>query len=449
MREAGYLCLVMKKAFFLFLVAVCCLSLSAVSLKSTEGSNSFDSEVMLGGWDFSPSVSDAEDLDSYHIDLVTTTKGDDVYSWFGHSGLMITYPDGRQILFDYGLFAFDDDFYGNFAMGRLWYSVSASYARYHISDAQAENRTVSYVRLKLSPEKKKAVINFLANNVQPENSHYLYHYYLDNCATRIRDIINYAVDGQLKTWSEVQAGTTFRKEADRCLSVNAFWDYLLNFLQSGQIDQPISLWDEMFLPAVLEKAVIDFGLSEEQGVLVDNTATETRMPSYDTFNLQAHLLIPVLVSLFLCALLVLFARKGWRVAYGTLSFVIYLVLGLLGCLLFFMSLFTNHSVTWFNENLLFVNPVLLVFAFSNLRFARKKTKTFASLRKQDQFLMIICGILVLLKFIFPKVFCQYNIQQLLTIVPIYAIKAFVRFKPAQLGKGRKKVARKSSYSSMI
>ncbi|MDD4007138.1 MAG: DUF4105 domain-containing protein [Sphaerochaetaceae bacterium] len=439
-----------RKVIAILMLILICIPLAwAASLRTDDGAQSYDSEVMLGNWDFNPVLKDASIMDGYEIYLVTITKGDQVFTWFGHTGLMVQYPNGSRINFDYGLFSYNDDFYKNFAMGRLWYSVCACYEEDEIEQYDSENRSMRYVKLDLTPEQKYAVINYLAYNVKPENSHYMYHYYLDNCATRIRDILDYASGGEFRKWSESQASTSFRKEAARALEVDSFWDYLLNFLQSGQIDKPITRWDAMFLPDELEKAVIEFGMGEETGMLLDNTASDPRPATLEKYSFWREILIPGIIMVLVCALFAFLSVKGKRKAYGIAGFIVYLVLGLLSSLLFFMCIFTNHSVTWFNENLIFANPLLLVFAVSNIVFATKKTMRAEVLKKQDRFMFFLAFALVVLKVALPGVFSQNNALALISIMPVYAVRAFVPFRKADPESKSSAKRKPVEYSQMI
>lgn len=421
----------MNKRFpaFLMIIAAALLPLFSASFQAPREAQGFDSEVMLSSWDFSPEAVDRAALDEYGISLVVTTKGDEVFTWFGHVGLMVSYPDGERVLFDYGLFSYDDDFYKNFAMGRLWYSMSASYIETDIKIYGEQNRSMKEIPLKLPPEKKQAVLDFLVYNHRPENSRYLYHYYLDNCATRIRDILDYATDGEFRKWAiERGASSTFRKEAARALEVNAFWDYFLNFLQGGRIDKPITLWDEMFLPERLEAAVLEFGLGDGESALLDNTLNDNRPKTLEEYSFIGEIAVPLIISLAISAFFIICAHSGWRTAYGIGGFAVYLVLGLASALLTFMCLFTNHDVAWFNENLLFINPLLLWLAWRNLHMAFKKTQDAAIVARMDRLFFYLAAALVLLKMTFPHAFYQNNLQQIITIAPIYASRAFVRLR---------------------
>lgn len=411
----------------LMLCAAVC-GVFCASLAPEREPQSFDSTVMLDNWDFDVILDNPSVMDGYEIALVTTTKGDPVYTWFGHSGLEVTYPNGESYFFDYGLFTYNSSFYRNFAMGRLWYSMSASRLKTNVIHYDEENRTMRKTVLDLSPEAKYAVINFLVYNARPENREYLYHYYKDNCATRIRDIIDYATDGRLREWAkQSDFSSSYRREAGRALETDPLWDWLLNFLQGGRIDVPADLWDAMFLPDVLEQAVIGSGIGTPAGTLVDNTLTDPRPATRETYSLPGELLVPCLVCLLLCAVFAVLARLGLRRAYGIFGFVVYLILGILGLVLFFISLFTDHDVAWFNENLALCNPVLLLFAVSNLRFALRPTELFERLRRQDTLMVILGGVLILLKIALPETFGQHNLQQILSLLPLYCTRAFVSF----------------------
>ena len=73
------------------------------------------------------------------------------------------------------------------------------------------NRTILFHELNLPESKKVILAKQLAWEVLPENSQYLYHHYNDNCATRLRDLIDQAVDGQFKQLTNKAARFTLRE----------------------------------------------------------------------------------------------------------------------------------------------------------------------------------------------------------------------------------------------
>ena len=405
-------------------VLLCIMALSssafAVSVKSTEGAaNSFDSVPMLEAYYDESLTSNQDFWDACEISLITIGEGKALYSWFGHSALLVEAPDYPAYVYDYGTFSFDaDGFYKNFALGRLWFCCSVSYASYELTYLEMTGRAYSQVKLNLTAGQKKAIINFLTINSKEENRTYLYNHYTDNCATRLRDILNYATDGDFETWAKSQSGRTFRQLASAALSKNRLIQWVLEFLQSGQIDQSATLWDEMFLPAILEQAVIQYG-----NHLTDPDSYDaSKLVSASGVQPKSNMLFSVLVGLalgLLCfALLWRANNKGRYGLYKAYAFTIDLIFGLLGTLLMFMMCFTNHNVTWYNENLLFVNPLLIVMAILTLKNS-KLTKYFY------RALLGIMAVLVVLKLVLPSIFLQDNWTALVMLAPYYVVNAFL------------------------
>ena len=386
-----------KVIVFIILCLVATFAVFPISLSGNKETHSFDSIPMLETFYDETEDSNMDFWNECEISLLTITQGAPLYSWFGHSAFLVTTPDGRNISFDYGTFSFnDEDFFVNFAFGRLWFVCNSTRAEWQIQELEAEGRSVTKVVLPLSAEQKKAVIGFLNNNILTENRTYLYHHYTDNCATRLRDIIDYTTGGDFRQWAESQPGLTFRQQASRALSRNPFIQWALEFLQSCRIDKSATLWDEMFLPENLEKAVMRYyGL--ESTLAVDNEGKYPDIPKKP----QNNILFSVLMGLILGGMASLLLVWNKNRAFYTYNGVVYVIFGILGTLLFFMMFFTNHDVTWFNENLLFVNPLLIVLAV--FFFIRSpKVRLFCRIE------LSIIILLSLLKLILPAVFLQSN-----------------------------------------
>src|SRR5690606_16236612 len=76
-------------------------------------------------------------------------------------------------------------------------------------------RSVREQVLDLSQEQALKVVQFLNTNYEPENRFYRYDFFFDNCATRIRDMIELVLGEQLK-WEELPEpmDKTFRNLID-------------------------------------------------------------------------------------------------------------------------------------------------------------------------------------------------------------------------------------------
>jgi hypothetical protein len=304
--------------------------------------------------------------------------GDELYFWWGHLGLVVeNNRDGTARFYDYGVFSFENtNFFVNFALGRLLYTCEASRAEANIGHYVRTNRDVILYTLDLSPADKLEVFDFAQWNVQPENKDYYYHHFRDNCATRIRDIIDMAVKGQFKEkYGDAPGRYTLRQHVRRHTWFSPFFDWMLNFLMGRGIDTPISVWDEMFLPSEIGRRIEEFSYRDASGrerKLVTDIEVVNRAegrpgvldspPRFWT----GELLLGLAIALALFAALKI---PGGRPFLGMGQALIGLSFGLSGVVLLFMTFFTNHDYTYHNINLLFVNPLLLAALPLGLRFA--------------------------------------------------------------------------------
>ena len=404
----------MKKAVVAFVLSLIFVSVAfSLSVRKTDEIHPFDSIPMLETYYDESDDGSMSFWNGCEISLLTIGSGDPLYSWFGHSAFLVSTPDGRNYTFDYGMFSFnDEDFFVNFAFGRLWFLCLSSNAEYQLQDIAKEGRNVTKVVLSLTADQKKAVIGFLNANSRKETRTYLYHHYKDNCATRLRDIIDRTTGGAFKAWAQTVPGLTFRQQASRALSRNPFVLWSLDFLQSGNIDKPATLWDEMFLPEVLERGVMAYFSLEKETILngSGNYSEASDKP-------QSNILFSILMGLVLGGVSLVLILLGYRRANYIYSGVVEIVFGLLGSLLFFMMFFTNHDVTWFNENLIFVNPLLLVLAvFSFMATCKKKTEKWGRVVSiSHKMLLGIIVLLVILKLIAHNIFFQQNWPVILTM----------------------------------
>ena len=404
----------MKKAAVAAILSLLFVSVAfSLSLRNSDEVHPFDSIPMLEAYYDESDDGNMSFWNGCEISLLTIGSGDPLYSWFGHSAFLVSTPDGRTVTFDYGTFSFnDEDFFVNFAFGRLWFLCLSSNAEYQLQDIAEEGRSVTKVVLPLTAEQKKAVIGFLNANSRKENRTYLYHHYNDNCATRLRDIIDRTTDGAFKTWAQSVSGLTFRQQASRALSRNPFVLWGLDFLQSGNIDKPATLWDEMFLPEMLEKGVIAYFSLEKETILNSsgNYSETSDKP-------QSNILFSLLMGLVLGGVSLVLILLGYRRANYIYSGIVEIVFGLLGSVLFFMMFFTNHDVTWCNENLIFVNPLLLALAvFSFMATCRKKAEKWGRVVSiSHKMIFGIILLLVILKLIAHDIFFQQNWSVILTM----------------------------------
>jgi hypothetical protein len=329
------------------------------------------------------------------IQLAVIGPGDALYLKWGHIGMIVRDgTSGEDRFYDYGLFSFEtENFYRNFAMGRLIYSVGVSPVDWNLSRAVKAGREIHLVDLNLSPGKKVEIKNFLENNVRKENRNYLYHHYYNNCATKIRDILDDATGGQLRTYTDKRASMTLRDHTVRHLQEVPLFGVILPFAMGPVIDTPITVWDELFLPATFLTALKDFRYYDENGTerkLVSRIRPYHAAPDRPPVPEKAQPFWPwtlawgMLAALVLGSGLTFFHKKPGQLILGLGNLGLGLMMGLPGTLLFFMSFFTDHDVTYGNLNLLFINPLMLLLIPAGIalmgRSEKRQTRAFRWMR---------------------------------------------------------------------
>lgn len=408
----------MKRTIVTFTVLLfACVAVFAVSVTYTGQENSFDSRPMLDAFYSEDSINTQDFTKSFwddvKISLLTVSKDDVLYSWFGHTAILVEAP-GTSIVYDYGRFSFGEDFYLNFAMGRLWYKCSATWAQYELQQFLQSKRTVSKVELDLTSAQKCAVYTFLDTNASEQYNTYLYHNYNDNCATRIRDLLSKITDGDFENWAKKQEGVSFRAQISRILRHSPFIMWVLDYLQGPSIDMPATLWEEMFLPENLEKALVKYGkLGSEITFLTDFRDTDTRPLNFE--KPQSIILISAVFGI-LCGAIVYLSKRRCRPLYYGFTATVDLILGLMSCLLIFMMCFTMHDYCWNNENLVFINPLLIIAALTGISKKEEKRMT---AQKIYTFLTLLTLMYIALSVLFPSIIIQKNWEQIAFILPFY------------------------------
>ena len=106
--------------------------------------------------------------DAITLKIAVMGSGNQVYFWFGHIGLVaedrIT---GQTRFFDWGVFSFENEnFFSNFAFGRLLYSCMVSPADSNYSVYIRNNRSITLYTLDLPAEKKEEVLALIGNSTK-------------------------------------------------------------------------------------------------------------------------------------------------------------------------------------------------------------------------------------------------------------------------------------------
>ncbi len=410
-------------------------SLMSANLKPNDLINPFPSEENLSNFEKVDNVLkyDKTFIDSLQISLITISPGKPLYSWFGHSAIMVTQGEDTSIIFDYGVFNFNsDNFYKNFILGKMYYSLVPSPSEYRLALPKEDEREITKTVLNLSDEDKLNVLNFLNFNIKSENSTYLYDFYLDNCATRIRDIISWTTDNDFKKWAtNKETPYTFRNLSTQELERSLFVNWVLNSFLGRNTDDYITVWDTMFLPQYLEKAIYDYEKVNTSVSSIYKSENSTKFNSKSP--IKQHLLTYTLIGLILGGIALFLKtqrkRKKKRILGIYNSIIIFFLLVISSCITF-LNFFSNIPPAWFNENILFLNPVIytILFVLSLQTISQKRNATKKMIRFERASIIYTMYLLVYFftKLLIPSVLFQQNFIIIIPILLFFSFQIFIR-----------------------
>jgi hypothetical protein len=291
--------------------------------------------------------------------LLTYGPGDRYWEAFGHNAIWIRDPArGLDHAFNFGFFDFgQENFFGRFLMGRMLYFSAARPVRQEFADYVAADRSIRAQKLDLDQASVLGLARFLVNEVQPENRDYLYDYYLDNCSTRVRDAIDRAFGGRLRTVTESRFSGYSWRDHTRRLTQDNFWVYLgLETVLGAPVDEPISQWEEMFIPEILARSVEYHGLATSNSWLYQSARKPTAPEPEGVWGRY------LTASLAVLAVLALACRISRRRLAQWLARGWLMIAGLMGVAMLFFWFGTDHDVAQRNLNLLVFSPLWIIAA---------------------------------------------------------------------------------------
>jgi hypothetical protein len=309
------------------------------------------------------------------IYLMTMGPGDAVWERFGHNAIRIQdAARGTDSVYNWGTFDFDQpNFVQRFMTGNTEYWLQADGMTETVAAYRYLNRSMWVQELDLTPAERAAVRDFIVWNSQPEHRYYRYDYYLDNCSTRVRDIIDRVVGGQLKTAMVARlTNRTYRSHTQRALSPDRVAALGSNIALGELADQPITAWDAAFLPEQLQEHVRPVQLRSADGAVHPLVKREEQLFAAQRPPLPASapetLFRNVVIGVAIAAVLALLARAAGRgrrvarVAFTTLATLWAALNGILGVALVIAWTATRHTFIGHNENVLQFDPLSLVVA---------------------------------------------------------------------------------------
>ena len=298
------------------------------------------------------------------VSILTCNPGEDVYSMYGHTAIRITDLDqNMDVVFNYGVFSFDSpNFLYRFAKGQTDYLMIGQKFSSFFPEYEKEKRSVYEQTLNLSTEGKNELFRALIENAKPENRMYRYNFFMDNCATRVRDMIE-RNSGAKITFQESHPQENYRELIKRFHHSFRWIDLGIDLLIGKKAEQPVSSYGQMFLPEYLmdefAKAEITFDGTTQR--LVSNNRT---LAEYPNSKLNSDWPWPAIVFGFIFLLIITVSARNFIRKKRTdwLDYWLFALSGVAGLIVGWVTLYSEHPAVSPNYNLLWAFPLNLVFA---------------------------------------------------------------------------------------
>jgi hypothetical protein len=361
------------------------------------------------------------------VALVTYGPGDIYWERFGHDAIELRdTASGEAVNFNYGVFDFNEkNFFLNFARGRMHYLMDAEPTGDEESYYVQVGRSITRQHLALTPGQAAALRDFLFWNLRPENAGYNYDYYVDNCTTRVRDALDRALGGIIKTRLAVQAGgMSYRQQTDRLMSGQPWLMLLLDLGLGPYADQPMTSWSESFLPYELQTNLRDIRVPDGHGgtqPLVQDeqllSPNRLQVPPARPPDLR----LPLGAAGLAFAILLAATARRARLVHALLATLYLVAAGLVGLLLLTLWTLTSHHSAWANANLLLFSPL----AFLLLRAVWQARRDIAPSRFANSVLILqlAAALVAVLLHLLPGT-VQQNQPWILFALPVWAALAW-------------------------
>ena len=314
------------------------------------------------------------------IALLTMGPGDDFVTKFGHNAIVVEYPGQPARVYNFGMYTRESITVSRVLSGHLRYWLAVTPYAETVALYRSQNRSVIAQELALVPASARVLAEALAENARPENASYRYDYALNNCTTRVRDLLNNATNGALSRAVEVgREVTTYRGYALRYAAGDPLLLLLFDLGLGAPADRSLDGWNDTYLPERLAAAVrrgkhawagVERPLVERETVLfaASRPPTLERPPSRWPWYLACGVLVGG--ALFASARS---QRREVRVAGAVIAALSSLVVGLLGSMLLGLLLTQVHAVVRPNVNILMCSPLALLFVPATVRVALGRT----------------------------------------------------------------------------
>ena len=325
------------------------------------------------------------------ISILTCNPGKDVYSMYGHTAIRVNdLSRNIDIVFNYGVFSFDSpNFMYRFAKGQTDYLMIGQKFDTFLPEYEQDRRSVYEQVLNLSPEGKNQLFDALIENSRLENRQYRYNFFMDNCATRVRDMIEHHAGATIR-FTDNHPTESYRDLIKKFHHSFRWIDLGIDLLVGKKADEPVSAYGQMFLPEYLmnQFATAEITMDRKSQPLVLETQT---IYEYPNSKLISDWPWPTIVfGLFFLLVAGISIRAYLRkTKTDWLDYWLFSLSGFSGLIIGWFTIYSEHPAMSPNYNLLWAFPLNLAFA---IVWKRK------GWRKYSRYYFYLAGALILLSF---------------------------------------------------
>ncbi len=286
------------------------------------------------------------------VSVLTFEPEEEPYTIFGHSAIRIQDEAlGIDNIYNFGMFDFSSPFfYIKFMGGNLDYFLSIYRYKTFLRNAYLEQRTIHQQTINLSLEERDYIYLRLNQIYNSKERFYKYDFFYDNCATRIRDLLEEVNFFSMDYDTSNYCCTTFRELLKPYMSKNYWINLGVNLALGKTADKIAKGEDFMFLPDF-----IDLILKDSKRVLKVDTVIDMS-PETKKFNIFS---IPLLFFVLVFILGLFFYPKTRKLTF----YIYHSLFVLLGVILLLTSLFLDNLAFRNNCNVFWSFPALFVLLF--------------------------------------------------------------------------------------
>lgn len=300
--------------------------------------------------------------DAAEISLLSATPGEETYAVFGHSALRIKdVGQGYDIVFNYGTFDFTTEhFYLKFGTGKLMYFLSYYEYKYFHESYLRSGQGIYEQRIHLTNKEKYNLINNLQENSLEENREFRYDFFRDNCATRIRDIIEKSIEGKLiYDTTYITKPESFRDLLSESLNHQPWTIFGLSLMLGKSTDSIAALSDYMFLPVHLKNLYTTARVQSGSDTRMLTSAPEEVLASTIIISKPTFITSPefIFLLIFLAVLWLSFREYRSKKHYRWLDVFLFTITGFLGLLIFWVWGWSLHIYLHNNLHIVWASPL--------------------------------------------------------------------------------------------